>query len=465
MLSILGMLALLTSPASAERLWTEGNLGTGITRDTPITYGAFSKLAKKAAPAVVSIETEVVRPVGMFSRPGFGPQLRGRGLPQLHTGAGSGFIIHPDGYILSNNHVVEGARTIKVHLKDGQVFSAKLVGRDPATDLSLLKIEAKEPLPIVPLGDSDSVEIGDWVVAIGNPMGLSHTVTQGIVSAKGRREIKPDERLQYRNFIQTDASINPGNSGGPLFNLRGEVIGINTAINAYAQNIGFSVPINMVKTVLPRMRSTGHVDRSWIGVGIKPVTKKLAASFGMSDPQGALIGTVARGGPADKAGLRPGDVITHFNHQKIKRFDDLPWLASNAGIGKVAQIDVWREGRPETFKVTLGQLPGSGQMDQRQHVQGDGDQPSTLGLTLESIDKEQARRFKIKSGVIVRKVDLGSPAADAGVQPGDIITRFNGRDVTSAKALRRGLKGVKPGALIRLLVQRKAGRAFIAFTR
>ncbi len=354
--ALLAAALLVAAPAVAQKaLWTEGTRDPIVAADAPVTFDAFSRLAARTAPAVVSIETEV----GLDEFRGWHPFLeRGGDGERFQLGAGSGFIIRGDGYILSNNHVVESAKTIKVHLQDGRIFEAERIGQDPATDLSLLKIDpGAETLPAVPLGDSDRLAIGEWVVAIGNPMGLSHTVTAGIVSAKGRREVRPDDRLRYADFIQTDASINPGNSGGPLFNLRGEVIGINTAINARAQGIGFAVPINMVKTVLPSLRSGGRVERSWLGVQIREVTPELASNNGLDRPRGALVAAVVREGPADKAGLRAGDVIVTFGGKAIDRHDDLPWLASNAGIGQNVTVDVLRSGRRKVMKIVLGRLP------------------------------------------------------------------------------------------------------------
>ncbi|MCB9526900.1 MAG: trypsin-like peptidase domain-containing protein [Myxococcales bacterium] len=349
------LIGLALPAAAAEPLWTDGTKTPVIDPGAPLTFDAFSRIAARTAPAVVTIETEGD---GATFR-AFHPFLE-RGAPDepFTLGAGSGFIIRDDGYILSNNHVIEKAKTIKVHLQDGREYAARLVGRDPATDLSLLKIDAQGKLPTVPLGDSDQLQIGEWVVAIGNPMGLSHTVTVGIVSAKGRREVRLDDRLRYADFIQTDASINPGNSGGPLFNLQGEVIGINTAINAHAQGIGFAVPINMVKTVLPALKDKGQVERSWLGIQIGPVTVEQAKTAGLERPTGALVSAVVRQGPAELAGLRAGDVIVRFGDRAIERHDDLPWIASNAGVGETIALDIRREGRERTLRVTLGKMPG-----------------------------------------------------------------------------------------------------------
>jgi serine protease Do len=465
LLTILG-LGLQLGAASAEPLWTEGALLTDISDETPVTFGAFSRLAEQAAAAVVSIETEGPSPRREFIFPGFGGEDMGK-----RMGAGSGFIIRGDGYILSNNHVVEGARVIKVHLQDGRAFEAALVGRDPATDLSLLKVDSGgAALPVVPLGDSDTLRIGEWVVAIGNPMGLSHTVTAGIVSAKGRREVRPDGRLRYANFIQTDASINPGNSGGPLFNVKGEVVGINTAINARAQGIGFAIPINMVKTVLPQLAGEGRVARSWLGVQIQEVTPSLARSFGLPKPTGALVAHVVSGGPAEAAGLREGDIIVDFDGKPIGGHDDLPWLASIAGIGKTVPVTVHRKGKAHDLQVKLGRLPEPGAAPARAERRGsrrsapDGER-QVLGLSLTPVDAQIKAKTGVKRGAYVSSVDRGSAAERAGLRRGDVIVRVNGDRVARPREAAALLKKARAGTLIRLLVHREGGRAFIAFTR
>ena len=452
-------LFVLAGPASAERLWTEGPLNTGLSADTPITYGAFSSLAEKCAPAVVSISTESRQ---RMDHPFFNVPDR------LARGAGSGVIIRADGYIISNNHVIEGANTVEVHLLDDRVFTAEVVGRDPATDLALLKIDAKGvDLPVVPLGDSDAVKIGSWTVAIGNPMGLSHTVTAGIVSAKGRREVQPDGRLLYRDFIQTDASINPGNSGGPLFNLKGEVIGINTAINARAQGIGFAIPVNMIKKVLPQLADQGRVTRSWIGVQIAPVDATVARSLGMARPHGAAVMQVVTNGPAANAGLQEEDVIVRFDGTLIERHDDLPWLASTAGIGRTVNVDILRDGKRRSLGITLGRLPG----DDHRPAKAQSKSPTqstaihALGMRLAIPDRALRTRLDITGGVAVATVDAGSTAAQAGIRRGDVILRINGDRATTPKALAKALEAAPAGSMVRLLVQRDAGRAFIAFTR
>lgn len=456
---VLLSLICLASPAAAERLWTEGALKTGLGDDTPVTFGAFSKLAEQCAPAVVSISTQSkVR----SNHPFFNLPDRTR------QGAGSGVIIRADGYILSNNHVIENANTVEVRLLDDRVFKAEVVGRDPATDLAVLKVDPKgASLPVVPLGDSDAVKIGSWAVAIGNPMGLSHTVTAGIVSAKGRRDVQPDGRLMYRDFIQTDASINPGNSGGPLFNLQGQVIGINTAINARAQGIGFAIPVNMIKKVLPQLAEDGRVSRSWIGVQIAPVDVDVARSLGMERPHGAAIMQVVPGGPAAKGGLQEEDVIVRFDQKLIERHDDLPWLASTAGIGRTVEVDILRRGQRRSLNITLGRLPGDDVRPARvrSNPSKKGSATHALGMRLGVPDRALRTRLDLNGGVAVLNVDAGSTAAKAGVQRGDVILRCNGERVTQPKSLARTLEKTPAGNMVRLLVQRDAGRAFIAFTR
>jgi serine protease Do len=306
------------------------------TAPTGPSAGSFSALVKQVGPAVVHINVK---------------KFRGEGL-------GTGFIISSDGYLLTNEHVVGGADIIQVKLADGRELSGKLVGADAKTDLAVVKIESPDPLPAVQLGDSDGLEVGDWVIAIGSPLGLDHTVTAGIVSAKQRRRISPGGRnSSYEDFIQTDASINPGNSGGPLINVRGEVVGINSAVSMQGQGIGFAIPINMAKTLLPQLKQNGAVERSWLGVSIGPVSDKAAQAYGLPSTHGAFIADVVRGGPADKAGLAAGEVILTFDGKDIVQSDDLPWIASNAGVGKTVQLVVAGPKGKRAVAVTLERMP------------------------------------------------------------------------------------------------------------
>jgi Do/DeqQ family serine protease len=298
--------------------------------------GSFSTLVKQVGPAVVHINVR----------------------KRMAQGLGTGFIINSDGTVLTNEHVVGGADDIVVKMTDGRQLPAKLVGLDPKTDLAVIKIESPEPLPAVSLGDSDALEVGDWVIAIGSPLGLDHTVTAGIVSAKERRDINPGGRVsQYEDFIQTDASINPGNSGGPLINVRGEVIGINSAVSMQGQGIGFAIPINMAKTLLPQLQQSGRVERSWLGVSIGPVNDQIAKAYGLGTTSGAFVADVVPGGPADKAGLSRGEVILTFDGKDVSKSNELPWIASTAGVGKTVQVVVAGPSGKRGVAVTLERLP------------------------------------------------------------------------------------------------------------
>ena len=315
---------------------------------------SFAPIAKKADPGVVTINTmsEEVEPRGIFSRGGRRRETKG---------LGSGFLIDKDGVVVTNNHVIDGADAISVQLSNGHHYEGKVVGRDPRTDIAVVRIAAKEPLTPLELGDSDSLEVGDWAVAIGNPFGLSHTVSAGIVSAKGRsRDDVPLDPTGYYNFIQTDASINPGNSGGPLFNLKGQVIGMNTAIRGNAQGIGFAIPINMVKQLLPGLLRDGKIIRSALGVRIRDARELMPderQKLHYDADKGAIIEAVEQGGGADKAGLKAEDVIVGFEGQDVDRGTQLQWLASTAGVGRTVTIRVIRAGKTFDQKVTLGELP------------------------------------------------------------------------------------------------------------
>ena len=332
----------------------------------PLVRGAasapesFAPLVKKEMPAVVNISTKQV--VKVLQQSPFGdPQMDeffyrffgGRQQrEQVRQSLGSGFIISPDGYILTNNHVVDMAKDIKVSLADGRVLEAKLIGKSKEIDIALIKVDAAG-LPSVTLGDSDALDVGDWVVAIGNPFGLSHTVTAGIVSAKGRViGVGP-----YDDLIQTDAAINPGNSGGPLFNTKGEVVGINTVIIATGQNLGFAVPISMVKDVLPSIKEKGKPDMGWLGVSTQAVTPDLAAALGLSEPIGALINSVVKGGPADKAGLKRGDVIVELDGKKVLEPSEMPRMVAFGHIGKTSTLKVVRKGTTMDINAVVERKP------------------------------------------------------------------------------------------------------------
>ena len=445
---LVGSTSVSSQTRESERLWSEGGT-SGISESDPVRFDTIRNLAQQLSPAVVNITVSSAR----FPGPqGF-----------MADGEGSGFIINADGYVLTNNHVIENAQTILVRLHDDREFNAVVVGTDARTDVALIKIEVSEGLPVAPLGDSDRAQVGDWVLAIGSPLGLDFTVTAGIVSALGRRDVHPDGRELYENFIQTDASINPGNSGGPLFNLRGEVIGINTAVNRLGQGIGFAIPINMVKVLLPQLVETGTVRRSCIGVHIQPLTRQLALSFGLERPQGALVRSVNQGGPGEDAGLRPGDVILRFGEREIEEAGELPWLASVAGVGSTIPVEVLRSGSRETVDVTLGELPCEETVT--------ASNPSTdtvapLGITVGPLDAATQESLGLPAGVGIRveTIDDASPARGSGLLAGDIVLEVGSTPVDDPRHFATLLRGYARGDILRLRIRRGNAWVFIAFT-
>jgi serine protease Do len=383
--------------------------------------------------------------------------FRGRGI-------GTGFIINSDGYILTNSHVVEAAQQIRVRLHDGTELAADVVGTDPPADIALLRIPSRgRRLPVAVLGDSDSLEIGDWVMAIGNPFGLDCTVTAGIVSAEERREINPDGRPGYYNYIQTDASINPGNSGGPLFNLRGEVVGINAAINAAGQGIGFAIPINMAKTLLPQLAQHGSVRRSWIGVVTQPVTRALAQSFRLpGQPRGALVTEVVPAGPGAHAGLRNGDIVVEFGGNAIERSDDLPWLASTAGVGARVPMVVYRNGSRIAVDINLGEMPGStGRATPRPPV---APRRVGLGVTVRPSHPSLLPPGATgPAGVLVVEIDPAGTASEMGLERGDVVVEIDNQAVDSVPTFQRLVGAAGPGQVIRFRVIRNRRPFYFAF--
>lgn len=365
---------------------------------------------------------------------------------------GSGFIISDDGYILTNDHVVDNADEITVQMAGGKTFSATVQGIDPKLDLALLKIETDEKLPTVTLGNSDELEIGEWVMAIGNPFGLQQTVTVGIVSAKGRvLGAGP-----YDNFIQTDASINPGNSGGPLFNTRGEVVGINAAIVSGAQGIGFAIPVNAAKNILPQLKETGHVTRGWLGVTIQKVSKDLADSFGLATTMGALISSIADNSPAQQAGLKRGDIILTFNERKIETINDLPLLVADLAIGDTAHIGVHRGSKIVSIVVTVGELNDKGKLSSTPT------RDNPLGVTTMNLSDDIKRKLNLQAdqGVVITSVVAGGAAEQAKLLPGDVIVEYNNQHVSSQADLDRALTSADFSRVQRLLIQRGDGLFF-----
>ncbi len=427
---------------------------------------SFAQLAKQASPAVVNVSTVRVINGGPQAPLPFGPDdpLRdfferffGDQMPKDYPqrGLGTGFIIDTEGFILTANHVVEGAEEILVTLADKRELSAKIVGRDSKTDLALIKIEAPSDITPLPLGDSAKLEIGEWVVAIGNPFGLGNTVTAGIVSAK-YRQIGAGP---YDNFIQTDASINPGNSGGPLLNTAGEVVGINSAIFSPGGGnigIGFAIPINMAKDLLPQLKG-GKVVRGWLGVAIQSISAELRDKLGLQDRKGALVADVTAGGPADKAGIQRGDVIVSFDGKEIRESSDLPYLVASTAIGKKVAVEVIRRGQKKSLAAKIGELQEGQEPEEVSKAE------PTLGLMVDEITPELAEELGLKdtSGVIVTQVDDGSPAAEAGLKPSDVILEVDQQPMANVRQFDRKIEGYKPGDTILLLVRRQAGTIFL----
>lgn len=425
----------------------------------------FSGLAATVGPAVVHIRVEkTVKGAGPESGPfgqnPFGGNEQYREFFGRHFGQqrqpeykqpaqGSGFIIDKSGLIVTNNHVVEGADKITVILKDESQYEAKIVGLDPVTDIALIKVEPKKDLPVVRLGSSDDLKVGEWVVAIGAPFGLEYTVTAGIVSAKGR----VIGSGPYDDFIQTDASINPGNSGGPLINMKGEVVGINTMIIAGGQGIGFAIPVDQAKGIIAQLETHGEVTRGWLGVTIQDVNEDMADYYGLKGKSGAMVADVVPGDPADRAGIRPKDIITEVNGKAVTNSHDLTNLAANLQVGETASVTVLRNGKPQTLEVKIGKRPltiAAASQSNRQENEGQ------YGFQVTDLTPELARQYDIQdnAGIIVVGVAPDSKADAAGVKKGDVILEVNRVSVASVKDFKNLLDQNKKSDGINLLVKR-----------
>jgi len=430
----------------------------------------FVTLARKTRPIVVNISTTQTSeargsqefgspfgdddPFNDFWRRFFGgPAPRG---PQRQRSLGSGFIIDGDGSILTNNHVVENASKIVVKLSDDQEYEAKVIGRDPKTDIAIIRINAKTNLPTASFGDSDKLEVGEWVMAIGNPFGLDSTVTSGIVSAKGRHI----GQGPYDNFIQTDASINPGNSGGPLINLRGEVIGINTAIFSRTGGnigIGFAIPINLVKELLPQLRGKGKVTRGYLGVLIQKVTPEIGESLGLERSSGALVANVSKDGPADKAGVKVGDVIIEFDGKEVKDSGDLPIIVARTAVDKKVRMKVLRDKKEIALNVAVGELKD-------EEVVASAPEKGELGLTVQRLTPQMAENLGLEKveGVVVTAVEPGSAGDDAGIRRGDVILEVDRKAVRSLDEYKKAVAAVRKGRGVLFLVRRGESTIFLA---
>lgn len=426
---------------------------TPIPRDDHFTT-SFAPIIKKVAPSVVMVD--IVTKSKTISGPEspmdnddllrrffgnqfgdqFGNQFGGHRTYRTpkEYGSGSGVIVDKDGYILTNNHVVENADTIKVTLSDGREFTAKVVGRDPKTDVAVIKIDAKN-LPAITLADSDKIEVGDVCLAIGNPFGIGETVTKGIVSAVGRGNVGVG--TDYEDFIQTDAAINPGNSGGALVDAEGRLIGINTAILSRSggnQGIGFAVPVNMARSVMQSLIATGKVDRGYMGVMIQNITPDLAKQFDLKNDHGALIGDVSPKGPADKAGFKSGDVILEFNHKAVTDSRHLRLQVAETAPGTTVPVEIMRDGKKETLKLTLKELPGTEQIAKNDNSSSESSD-SLNGVTVSDIDNQARNQLDLPKnvqGAVITDVDQNSAAYEAGLRPGDVIEEINRKPVKDA---------------------------------
>ena len=476
---ILALLVTTSAQARSTNLWTEKQSAQIPLAQVP----DFSALAAQAMPAVVSIQVEQRMRLSNLRRQGnqdpfeyfhrfFGPGLPGApalpdGKDRVSKGIGTGFVISRDGLILTNNHVVENADKIEVTFMgaDGneRTEKARILGTAPRYDVALLETIDKANAPITYLGDSDNMRIGDWVMAIGNPFGLSHSVSVGIISAKDRREIAPSGRAGFYNFLQTDASINPGNSGGPLINMKGEVIGINTAINAAGSGIGFAIPINMVKEMLPDLKSKGRYARSWIGIHIQGLTDELAQSYGLKEPMGALVAEVVQDGPAQDAGIQEGDVVIEFNGKPVKTSRDLPLFAGLIGVGKSVPLTVIRGSKRKQLKITMGAFPEDIQAVAQEEPEATSGKHA-IGLRVSDLTQELRSQYKIKrkSGAVIKEVRPGTPAARSGLQPGDVVLKLNGKAVKNAREVVSAFKSLGSGKIVRMQIARGSSRLYLA---
>lgn len=476
------------------------------TGSVPFGSDVFVEISKKQTPAVVNVSTKTKTramkdpkspkqrqrqhppapaPRGKGDRGGENEEKEERGAPDLRdfydrffgergdprpkSGMGSGFLISEDGLIMTNNHVIEGSDEIKVTMPNGEgydkEYDAVLVGTDPKTDIALIRIKMEEgkkkTFTFLKLGDSDSLEVGEWVVAIGNPFGLSHTVTVGVVSAKGRSIGSGP----YDEYIQTDASINPGNSGGPLLNIKGEVIGMNTAIisgnSGGNVGIGFAIPINMAKSILTELKEKGSVTRGWLGVMIQRITPELAKSFGLKENDGALVGDVISGGPADEAGIKRGDVISKFNNQEIKTMESLPKYVASVTPGKKVDIEIIRDGKRKTIPVTIAILKD------KMAEEGVAKQETAvdlLGVQVQDITRELADSLQLDvvEGVLIAEVTPGEAGAEAGLRRGDVVTEMNRKPIKGVSDYNQIASKIKSGDSALFLVKRGGTTIYIA---
>ena len=454
-------LVCLTTPALAEP-------PRAVPSSMPQVQLTFAPIVKRVAPAVVNVYARSIVQAPMnplFADPLFAQLFGSPGMRQrVQQSLGSGVIVRGDGVILTNNHVVTGGTDIVVALNDKREFKAKVIGSDKRTDIALIKIEASG-LPAVKFGDPNKLKVGEWVIAIGSPFGFENTVTAGIVSAKGRS--LPQEN--FVPFIQTDAAVNPGNSGGPLFNMRGEVVGINSQIYSRTggfMGLSFSIPIDVANDVATQLKTGGRVTRGRIGVVIQPVTRELAESFGLPKPAGALVSSVEKGSPAEKAGIEVGDVILKFGGREVNSSEDLPRLVGGTKPGAKAAVQLMRNKATREVSVVVGEMPDEARAAQRSQRRGSGAKPpsesvSRLGMTLSEPTAEQRKELKITGGILVEEAQ--GPAAKAGIRRGDIILAVNNQDVKSLDQFTQLMAQFEKGKIVAMLVRRGGNALYIPF--
>lgn len=458
----------------AASLVASGVAPAATTDDVPAGLPDFRTLVERRADAVVSVAVERHLQPATASRPEGGvpgmpddlpDELRrffehapdgGQPMPGPEGGLGSGFIVSADGYLVTNAHVVDGASKVTVALADRRELPAKVIGSDPATDIALLKVDATG-LPVVELGDSDKVEVGQWVLAIGSPFGLEHTATQGIVSAVARSLPSGS----YAPFIQTDVAVNPGNSGGPLFDTEGRVIGVNSQIYSRSggyQGLSFAIPINVTKRVVEQLRTSGHASRGWLGVAIQDVDQALADAFGLDAPAGALVADVTAEGPAAKGGIEAGDIVVEFDGTMVTNSGDLPALVGEVEAGHSAEVTVLREGQPKTFEVVIGEF------DQQALARNGAVEPeeSVLGVRVAPLEPSDRAELGLEHGVRVTEVAPEGTMASAGIEAGDVIVSLGGEPLDDAAGLARSAASLQPGDAVAALVRRGERTQFVA---
>ncbi len=436
---------------------------------------AFVEVAKKVQPAVVNITTEktvTLHPWDRFGEDffkgspfedffkgfGFSPREKEREYRQKQRSGGSGVIVDKEGYILTNNHVVEGTDKVKVRLNDGREFTATLKGQDRRTDLAVLHIKSKD-LPVAALGDSDKLEVGEWAIAIGSPFGLEHTVTVGVISAKGRSGLGTGT---YEDFIQTDASINPGNSGGPLINIDGEVVGINAMIIQPGTGIGFAIPINMAKQILNDLIKEGKVVRPWLGISVQDITPEMMEHFKLKEKEGVLVGQVYPGTGAEKAGLASGDIIRSVDDKPVKNVSELVREILKKKVGQKVKLNILRNEKPMTLEVATSTQPDKAELAK------EGESEERLGARVQELTPQVAARYRIsgvKRGVVVIDVEDGGLAAEVGIQEGDVILEINRKKIDSMKAFDRALKDANLEKGILFHIHRKGSSFYLTYKR